>query len=60
MARQLRPYQQEAVQAVVDYWSTPDLTRYTPTVVLPTGTGKSHRKESGDTARRTLFGQEVT
>lgn len=41
MARQLRPYQQEAVQAVVDYWSTPDLPRYTPTVVLPTGTGKS-------------------
>jgi superfamily II DNA or RNA helicase len=38
--RQLREYQAEAVQAVVDYWSQ-DRERYTPVVVLPTGTGKS-------------------
>lgn len=40
-ARKLRPYQAEAVAEVVRYWSTPDLKRYTPVVVLPTGTGKS-------------------
>ena len=40
-ARQLRPYQQEAVDAVRDYWTKPGLDRYTPVVVLPTGTGKS-------------------
>ena len=39
--RQLRPYQAEAVAEVVKYWATPDLERYTPVVVLPTGTGKS-------------------
>lgn len=39
--RQLRPYQTEAVAEVVKYWATPDLERYTPVVVLPTGTGKS-------------------
>lgn len=39
--RKLRPYQAEAVTEVVKYWSTPDLERYTPVVVLPTGTGKS-------------------
>ena len=39
--RKLRPYQAEAVTEVVTYWSTPDLERYTPVVVLPTGTGKS-------------------
>lgn len=38
--RQLRPYQTEAVQAVLDYWAE-DRGRYTPVVVLPTGTGKS-------------------
>lgn len=38
--RQLRPYQAEAVQAVLDYWAG-DRERYTPVVVLPTGTGKS-------------------
>lgn len=39
--RQLRPYQAEAVTEVVTYWSTPGRKRYTPVVVLPTGTGKS-------------------
>ena len=39
--RKLRPYQAEAVTEVVKYWSTPGLERYTPVVVLPTGTGKS-------------------
>lgn len=38
--RTLRPYQIEAVRAVMDYWSG-DRERYTPVVVLPTGTGKS-------------------
>ena len=39
--RQLRPYQTEAVAEVVEYWAAPDRKRYTPVVVLPTGTGKS-------------------
>lgn len=39
--RQLRGYQQDAVNAVRDYWTTPGMERYTPVVVLPTGTGKS-------------------
>lgn len=41
MARELRPYQQDAVNAVIDYWSTPGLDRYTPVVVAATGLGKS-------------------
>ena len=39
--RTLRPYQAEAVDAVTAYWGTLDRERYTPVVVLPTGTGKS-------------------
>lgn len=40
--RQLRPYQTEAVNAVLAYWGSPhDTRRWTPVVVLPTGTGKS-------------------
>lgn len=41
--RQLRPYQTEAVQAVMDYWGkpAPDTGRYTPIVVMATGLGKS-------------------
>ena len=39
--RKLRPYQMDAVLAVRDYWQQPGLERYTPVVVLPTGTGKS-------------------
>lgn len=41
--RKLRPYQTQAVQAVLDYWGqpVPETGRYTPVVVLPTGTGKS-------------------
>lgn len=38
--RTLRPYQLEAVSAVLEYWSA-ERERYTPVVVLPTGTGKS-------------------
>ena len=44
-ARQLRSYQREAVQSVLDAWKTPSETFPTeqtrPVVVLPTGTGKS-------------------
>lgn len=39
--RQLRPYQAEAVTAVIDYWATPGRDRYTPAVVSPVGSGKS-------------------
>lgn len=40
--RQLRGYQDQAVQAILQYWSSDTETgRYTPVVVLPTGTGKS-------------------
>lgn len=40
--RKLRPYQTEAVNAVLAYWGAPHETnRWTPVVVLPTGTGKS-------------------
>lgn len=39
--RRLRPYQAEAVQAVLDYWGTPGRDRYTPIVVAATGLGKS-------------------
>ena len=42
--RQLRPYQVEAVEAVEAYWTDSadrENQRYTPVVVLPTGTGKS-------------------
>lgn len=40
--RKLRPYQTEAVNAVLAYWGAPhDTRRWTPVVVLPTGTGKS-------------------
>lgn len=40
-ARELRPYQAEAVAAVLSYWGVVGRERYTPVVVLPTGTGKS-------------------
>lgn len=40
--RQLRPYQSEAVSSVLAYWGGHHETgRWTPLVVLPTGTGKS-------------------
>lgn len=39
--RTLRPYQAEAAQAVTSYWAVEGRERYTPVVVLPTGTGKS-------------------
>lgn len=40
--RKLRPYQAEAVQDVLSYWGGQhDTGRWTPVVVLPTGTGKS-------------------
>lgn len=40
--RELRPYQKEAVSAVIEYWQRPsEKERWTPCVVLPTGTGKS-------------------
>lgn len=39
--RTLRPYQAEAVEAVMDYWSTPGRSRYTPAVVAPPGCGKT-------------------
>lgn len=41
--RKLRPYQAEAVQAVLDYWGrpVPETGRYTPVVVAPVGSGKS-------------------
>lgn len=41
--RKLRPYQAEAVQAVLDYWGqpVPETGRYTPVVVAATGLGKS-------------------
>lgn len=41
--RTLRPYQREAVEAVLAYWGQdlPESGRRTPVVVLPTGTGKS-------------------
>lgn len=38
--RELRPYQAEAVENVLAYWGG-DRKRWTPVVVLPTGTGKS-------------------
>lgn len=39
--RTLRPYQAEAVDAVLTYWGTPGRDRYTPIVVAATGLGKS-------------------
>ncbi|QGJ94163.1 DNA helicase [Corynebacterium phage EmiRose] len=38
--RALRPYQVQAVNAVLDYWGA-DRERYTPMVVMATGLGKS-------------------
>lgn len=51
--RTLRPYQHEAVHAVLNYWGVQGRARYTPVVVLPTGTGKSTViAELAATARR--------